>query len=46
MAIPVYLFLFTYLPMLAYGLYRLIVDGPQQPGGLRPTVPPLHSAHF
>jgi hypothetical protein len=28
MAIPVYLFLFTYLPMLAYGLLRLIVEGP------------------
>jgi amino acid transporter len=28
MAIPVYLFLFTYLPMLAYGLIRLAVDGP------------------
>ncbi len=28
MAVPVYLFLFTYLPMLAYGLVRLIIDGP------------------
>jgi hypothetical protein len=28
MSIPVYLFLFTYLPMLAYGLARLLVDGP------------------
>ncbi len=28
MSIPVYLFLFTYLPMLAYGAYRLAVDGP------------------
>jgi amino acid transporter len=28
MSIPVYLFLFTYLPMLAYGLFRLFVDGP------------------
>jgi amino acid transporter len=28
MAIPVYLFLFTYLPMLAYGLLRLLLDGP------------------
>jgi amino acid transporter len=29
MAIPVYLFLFTYLPMLAYGLVRLLMGGPQ-----------------
>lgn len=28
MAIPVYLFLFTYLPMLVYGLVRLLIDGP------------------
>ena len=28
MTIPVYLFLFTYLPMLAYGLVRFLVDGP------------------
>ncbi len=28
MAIPVYLFLFTYLPMLAYGLVRAVMDGP------------------
>lgn len=28
MSIPVYLFLFTYLPMLAYGLVRLVIDGP------------------
>ena len=28
MAIPVYLFLFTYLPMLLYGLVRLWIDGP------------------
>lgn len=27
MSIPVYLFLFTYLPMLAYGLFMLITDG-------------------
>lgn len=26
MAIPVYLFLFTYLPMLAYGLVRLLIN--------------------
>ena len=28
MAIPVYLFLFTYLPMLAYGVVRLLLNGP------------------
>jgi amino acid transporter len=28
MAVPVYLFLFTYLPMLAYGLYKLFTQGP------------------
>ncbi len=28
MAIPVYLFLFTYLPMLAYGALRLATEGP------------------
>jgi len=28
MAIPVYLFLFTYLPLLAYGAIRLYLDGP------------------
>ncbi len=28
MAVPVYLFLFTYLLMLAYGLFRLINEGP------------------
>lgn len=28
MAIPVYLFLFTYLPMLAYGALRLAIAGP------------------
>ena len=28
MAVPVYLFLFTYLPMLVYGIFRLIVSGP------------------
>jgi amino acid transporter len=27
MSIPVYLFLFTYLPMLGYGLFRLLTDG-------------------
>ncbi len=28
MAIPVYLFLFTYLPMLGFGLLRLLIEGP------------------
>ena len=28
MSVPVYLFLVAYLPMLAYGLYRLLVNGP------------------
>ena len=32
MAIPVYLFLVAYLPMLAYGLARLIMEGPASPG--------------
>jgi amino acid transporter len=31
MSIPVYLFLFTYLPMLAYGFFRLLADGPSVP---------------
>lgn len=31
MSIPVYLFLFTYLPMLGYGLIRLAIDGPSAP---------------
>jgi len=31
MSIPVYLFLFTYLPMLAYGLFVLWRDGPAAP---------------
>ncbi len=37
MAIPVYLFLFTYLPMLAYGLVRAVIDGP---GTLAVAAPP------
>ena len=28
MSVPVYLFLLVYLPMLAYGFYRLLMDGP------------------
>jgi amino acid transporter len=31
MSIPVYLFLFTYIPMLVYGLIRLAIDGPSAP---------------
>jgi amino acid transporter len=37
MAIPVYLFLVTYLPMLAYGVFQLIVNGP---GDLSTAAPP------
>ncbi|MBN1810408.1 MAG: APC family permease, partial [Anaerolineae bacterium] len=37
MAIPVYLFLLTYLPMLAYGAIRLLTDGP---GSLADAAPP------
>ncbi len=37
MSIPVYLFLFTYLPMLIYGLFVLWRDGP---GTLAVTAPP------
>ncbi len=29
MSVPVYLFLFLYLPMLGYGLLRVFLDGPQ-----------------
>ncbi|MFM8322465.1 MAG: APC family permease [Chloroflexota bacterium] len=41
MAAPVYLFLFTYLPMLAYGLWRLWLEGPADlaaaaPGPIQP----------
>jgi amino acid transporter len=31
MSVPVYLFLLVYLPMLAYGLYRLLVEGSTPP---------------
>jgi amino acid transporter len=31
MAVPVYLFLLTYLPMLVYGAVRLAIDGPSSP---------------
>jgi amino acid transporter len=37
MAIPVYLFLFTYLAMLAYGMVRLAIKGP---GALAVAAPP------
>ncbi len=37
MAVPVYLFLFTYLPMLGYGMVRALMDGP---GSLATTIPP------
>ncbi len=41
MAIPVYLFLFTYLPMLAYGLVRVAMAGPVALAAVSPlsTVP-------
>jgi amino acid transporter len=37
MAIPVYLFLVVYLPLLAYGLARSVIDGP---GSLAAVAPP------
>ncbi|HEX7974944.1 MAG TPA: APC family permease, partial [Anaerolineales bacterium] len=37
MSIPVYLFLFTYLPMLAYGVVRLILDGPGNLAAVAPA---------
>jgi amino acid transporter len=37
MAIPVYLFLFTYLPLLAYGVVRAVMGGP---GSLITVAPP------
>lgn len=36
MSIPIYLFLFTFIPMLAYGLFRAIIEGP---GSLVETAP-------
>ncbi len=42
MAVPVYLFLATYLSMLAYGAARLWVDGPQLPApAAAPMLQPL-----
>lgn len=37
MSIPVYLFLICYLPMLAYGVVRILIDGP---GSLPAVAPP------
>lgn len=37
MAIPVYLFLCAYLPMLAYGFFRLWMDGPTPLAGMAPA---------
>lgn len=42
MAIPVYLFLFTYIPMLVYGGFRLLIDGPTPLASVAPQpVQPL-----
>jgi amino acid transporter len=42
MAVPVYLFLFTYMPMLAYGLVRLWLQGPAPLASVAPSpVQPL-----
>ncbi len=38
MSIPVYLFLFTYLPMLVFGLIRLAMDGPSTPVSAPPAM--------
>ena len=40
MSIPVYLFLFTYLPMLVYGLVRVVIDGPGSMAAAAPA--PTH----
>ena len=37
MAVPVYLFLFTYIPMLIYGGIRLFIDGPTPMTVVAPT---------
>ncbi len=41
MAVPVYLFLLTYLPMLAFGAARLVIEGPgsSQPAASLPVQP-------
>jgi amino acid transporter len=42
MSIPVYLFLFTYLPMLAFGLARFFIEGPGAPAtGVPAATQPL-----
>jgi amino acid transporter len=41
MAVPVYLFLFSFLGMLAYGLGRALLDSP---GSFEATAPPAHKA--
>lgn len=38
MSLPVYFFLFTYIPMLAYGVLRALIEGP---GDLALIVPPV-----
>ena len=40
MSIPVYLFLLTYVPMLVYGLVRVVIDGPGSMAAVAPT--PTH----
>ncbi|HWQ85002.1 MAG TPA: APC family permease [Anaerolineales bacterium] len=37
MTMPVYLFLFTYLPLLAYGAVRLFIDGPRDIQAVAPA---------
>jgi amino acid transporter len=41
MAVPVYLFLFTYIPMLIYGFYYLLLEGPSPipPNAIQPLQP-------
>jgi amino acid transporter len=41
MAVPVYLFLLVYFPLLAYGLIRLLVNGPIPPSSLNITPVPI-----
>jgi amino acid transporter len=42
MSIPVYLFLLTYVPMLVYGLVRVVIDGPGSMAAVAPApVQPL-----
>ena len=37
MAVPVYLFLFTYIPLLVYGFVRLMMDGPTPLAAVAPA---------